>query len=86
MEDAFGCIAALVAGLITITLGPILCFLGGYVSGLVLQLTVGGFVASGLNLILNTTRFTAGQLPIICGALAVVGSFFQSYLRTKSKD
>ena len=86
MEDSFGCIAALVAGLITITLSPILCFLGGYVSGLVLQLTVGGFVASGLNLILNTTRFTAGRLPIICGALVVVGSFFQSYLRTKGKD
>ena len=84
MEDSFGCIAALVAGLIAITLGPILCFLGGYVSGLVLQLTVGGFVASGLNLILNTTRFTAGRLPIICGALAVIGSFFQSYLRIKS--
>ena len=86
MEDSFGCIAALIAGLIAITLGPILCFLGGYVSGLVLQLTVGGFVASGLNLILNTTRFTAGQLPVLCGVLAVVGSFFQSHLRTKSKD
>ena len=86
MEDSFGCIAALVAGLIAITLGSILCFLGGQVSGIVLQLTVGGFVASGLNLILNTTRFTAGRLPVLCGALAVVGSFFQSYLRTKSKD
>ena len=86
MGDSFGCIAALVAGFIALVLGPILCFLGGYISGLVLQLTVGGFVASGLNLILNTTRFTADQLPIICGALAVVGSFFQSYLRTKNKD
>lgn len=84
MGDSFGCIAALVAGFIALVLGPILCFLGGYISGLVLQLTVGGFVASGLNLILNTTRFTAGQLPIICSVLAVVGSFFQSYLRTKS--
>lgn len=86
MEKFFGCLGVLVAFIITIIITPILCFLGGYISGLILKLTVGGFVVNGLNLILNTTRFTADKLPIICGALAVVGSFFKSYLKTKSKD
>ena len=86
MEKFFGCLGVLIALIVTIIITPILCFLGGYISGLILKLTVGGFVVNGLNLILNTTRFTADKLPIICGALAVVGSFFKSYLRTKSKD
>lgn len=86
MEKFFGCLGVLIALIVTIIIAPILCFLGGYISGLILKLTVGGFVVNGLNLILNTTRFTADKLPIICGALAVVGSFFKSSLSTKSKD
>lgn len=58
----------------------------GYISGLILKLTVGRFVVNGLNFILNTTRFTADKLPIICGALAVVGSFFKSSLNISKKD
>lgn len=86
MEKFVGCLGMLVILIVTIIVSPILCFLGGYVSGLILNWTVGGFVVNGLNLILNTTRFTADKLPIICGALAVVGSFFKSSLSTKSKD
>ena len=86
MEKFFGCLSVLVALIVTIIIAPILCFLGGYISGLILKLTAGGFVVNGLNLMLNTTRFTADKLPIICGALAVVGSFFKSSLSTKSKD
>lgn len=86
MEKFFGCLGVLVALIITIIIAPILCFLGGYISGLILKLIVGGFIVDGLNLMLNTTRFTADKLPIICGVLAVVGSFFKSSLSTKSKD
>lgn len=86
MEKFVGCLGMLVMLIVTIIVAPILCFLGGYVSGLILNWTVGGFVVNGLNLMLNTTRFTADKLPIICGALAVVGSFFKSSLSTKSKD
>ena len=86
MEKFVGCLGVLITLIVMIIIAPILCFLGGYISGLILKLTVGGFVVNGLNLILNTTRFTADKLPIICGALAVVGSFFKSSLSTKSKD
>lgn len=86
MEKFFGCLGVLVALIITIIIAPILCFLGGYISGLILKLIVGGFIVDGLNLMLNTTRFTADKLPIICGVLAVVGSFFKSSLNTNSKE
>ena len=86
MEKFVGCIGMLIMLIVTIIVAPILCFLGGYVSGLILNWTVGGFVVNGLNLMLNTTRFTADKLSIICGALAVVGSFFKSSLNIKSKD
>ena len=86
MKASLGCLGMLIMLVVVLIVSPILCFLGGYISGLILKLTVGGFVVNGLNLILNTTRFTADKLPIICGALAVVGSFFKSSLSTKSKD
>ena len=86
MEKFVGCLGMLVMLIVVIIVSPILCFLGGYVSGLILNWAVGGLVVNGLNLMLNTTRFTADKLPIICGALAVVGSFFKSSLSTKSKD
>lgn len=86
MEKFFGCLGVLVALIVTIIVSPILCFLGGYISGLILNWAVGGLIVNGLNLILNTTRFTGDKLPIVCGALAVVGSFFKSSLDIKSKD
>lgn len=86
MKDSLGCLGMLIMLIVVLIVSPILCFLGGYISGLILKLTVGGFVVNGLNLMLNTTRFTADKLPIICGALAVVGSFFKSSLSTNSKD
>ena len=71
MKASLGCLGMLIMLIVVLIVSPILCFLGGYISGLILKLTVGGFVVNGLNLILNTTRFTADKLPIICGALAV---------------
>lgn len=68
----------IVSTIIAMFIIPILVFLTGVVSGLILKWIVGGFVIDGLNLIFNTTRFSADKLPIVCGALAVIGSFFKS--------
>lgn len=86
MKASLGCLGMLIMPIVTIIVSPILCFLGGYISGLILNWAVGGLIVNGLNLILNTTRFTGDKLPIVCGALAVVGSFFKSSLDIKSKD
>ncbi len=62
---------------------PILVFLSGVGSGLILKWIIGGFVVDGFNLIFNTTRFSADKLPIVCGALAVIGSFFKTTMTNK---
>lgn len=67
----------IVSTIIAMFIMPILIFLSGVVSGLVLKWIVGGFVVDGLNLIFNTTRFSADKIPIVCGTLAVIGSFFK---------
>lgn len=72
------CYVEIISAIIATFIAPILVFLAGVVSGLVLKWIIGGFVVDGLNLIFNTTRFSADKLPIVCGALAVIGSFFKS--------
>lgn len=71
------CYVEIVSTIIAMFIMPILIFLSGVVSGLVLKWIVGGFVIDGLNLIFNTTRFSADKIPIVCGTLAVIGSFFK---------
>lgn len=39
---------------------------------------VGGAMASGLNTLFGTTRFVPELIPVVCGALAVIGSFFKA--------
>lgn len=68
----------IISTIIAMFIVPILIFLAGAISGLVLKWIIGGFVVDGLNLIFNTTRFSADKIPIICGTLAVIGSFFKS--------
>lgn len=68
----------IISTIIAMFIAPILIFLVGIVSGFILKWIVGGFVVDGLNLVFNTTRFSADKLPIVCGALAVIGSFFKT--------
>lgn len=72
------CYVEIISTIIAMFIAPILVFITGVGSGLILKWIVGGFIVDGLNLIFNTTRFSADKLPIVCGALAVIGSFFKS--------
>jgi len=76
-----GCLAAI----ILVFLGPLLYFAGGYLTGLILKWIIGSTVVNGLNILFNTTRFTVDSIPIVCGALGVVGSFFKNTNTSNSK-
>lgn len=39
---------------------------------------VGEAMASGLNTLFGTTRFVPELIPVVCGALAVIGNFFKA--------
>ena len=77
------CVMIIIVAVAVYLVSPILCFFGGWIAGAILEWAVGGLLASGLNLLFNTTRFSTDMLPMLCGALAVIGSFFKSSLTTK---
>lgn len=68
----------IISTIIAMFIALILVFLAGAFSGLALKWIFGGLVVDGLNLIFNTTRFSADKIPVVCGTLAVIGSFFHS--------
>lgn len=80
-EFSIGCLAAI----ILIFVESLLYFACGYLDGLILKWIIGDTVVNGLNLLFNTTRFTVNTIPITCGALALVGSFFKT-TSTVKKD
>ena len=80
-----GCIGLIILAIVIAFISPILSFFLGYVSGQIIEWVIGGQVMDGMNLLFNTTRFTPNMLPMICGALAVIGSFFKSS-NIKTKD
>ena len=57
---------------------PIIIFCAGWLGGWILMKIVGGAVVTGLNTLFGTTRFMPELIPVVCGALAVVGSYFKT--------
>ena len=80
-----GCLAAIVAAVILTILYPILYYFGGWLTGVILEWTIGQTVVDGMNYLFNTDRFVTDMLPRICGTLGVIGSFFKT-TSSVSKD
>lgn len=69
----------LIAGLIgALIFSPVITFGFAYIGGMLLKLCVGDAIASGLNLMFNTTRFTPAFIPLACATLATIGRYFKS--------
>ena len=85
MNKNIGCFTAIILLICVVIFGPILYYFGGYITGLILKLLIGDTIVNGFNYLFNTTRFTTDMLPITCGTLGVIGSFFKS-TSTTSKD
>ena len=81
-----GCIVWIIGIIVLGLISPVLSYFFGYIAGQFIEWTVGDQVINGLNLLFNTTRFSPQMLPMICGALGVVGSFFKSSANIKTKD
>lgn len=84
--EAFGgCLGWSIVAIILIIFGPALSYFLGWITGNLLSWVIGDTVVNGLNYIFNTTRFTVDNLPMVCGTLGVIGSFFKSTTTTSSK-
>jgi hypothetical protein len=83
---AAGCITAIVLVVVSLILGPVLYYFGGWITGNILTWLIGDTVVNGLNYLFNTERFTVDMLPIVCGTLGVIGSFFKSTVSTSNNN
>lgn len=77
-NDTGSVIAAIIGIVIFYIITPIIMFGAGWLSGLILTQTVGGAVATGLNALFGTTRFTPDLIPVVCGVLTIIGSYFKT--------
>ena len=72
MKDS-GCLTAILLLAAVGLLGPILVF------------GIGDMIASGMNLLFHTSSFTPDVIPIACGTLSVIGSYFKPSLTTRKE-
>ncbi len=93
MKVLFGLIATFFTALFTIVgtvfIGMVTAmasFVIWIIIGTVLQMFLGTQIAEGLNLIFNTTRFEPANIPLVCGILSFLGSFFRSNTTVNQKS
>ena len=86
-SDAFaGCLGWSVVAILLIVIGPALGYVCGWINGHLLSWVIGDTLVNGLNYLFNTTRFTVDKLPMLCGTLGVIGSFFKSTHTSSSSN
>lgn len=64
---------------------PVITFGCAYIGGMLLKMCVGEAITNGLNLMLNTDRFTPDFIPLSCATLATIGRYFRSTQTTNCK-
>lgn len=72
------CIGAIIGVIILWVILPVIIFGAGWFGGWILMKIIGGAVVTGLNTLFGTTRFVPELIPVVCGVLAVIGSFFKT--------
>lgn len=86
MSDFFqilGCIALII---VVIVFFPFVSFWLHYFGGWLAKLVIGSKLAAALNLLFNTTYFTAEMIPMMSGALGWIGAFFKGTTTIKNKN
>ena len=74
MKDYIGVIIGII---ILCIIEPIIIFGAGWFGGWILMKIVGGAVVTGLNTLFGTNRFMPDLIPVVCGVLAMIGSYFK---------
>lgn len=78
--DCLGCVGLIFISLLSITViifSPVIAFGIAYFIGWIMSLCIGDVVANGLNMIFATDRFTPEVIPLFCGTMGLIGSFFR---------
>lgn len=77
-NDTPSLLVSVVLLIIAIIIYPVLYYFGGWITGHILKFFMGETIANGLNYLFSTARFTPDMLPMTCGTLGVIGSFFKT--------
>lgn len=72
--------------LLLLVFAPVLTFVFAYIGGSLLDWIVGEKLVNGLNLMLDTTRFTRDLIPLTCATLATIGRYFKSSMPNPNND
>lgn len=86
MKDIFALIGVVVGIIVLIIVMPFINFWLAYFGGWLAKLVIGTKLATALNVLFNTTYFTAEMLPMLAGALGWIGSFFKGTTRIKENS
>ena len=86
MKDKIGIALAIIGIIAVLFIWPVLSFGIGYFTGWILQITIGGTVAAGLNMIFGEGRFTPEMIPLFCATMGLIGGFFKSTLTSTKKN
>lgn len=78
-NDTPSLLVSVVLLIIAIIIYPVLYYFGGWITGHILKFFMGETIVNGLNYLFSTTKFTPEMLPMTCGTLGVIGSFFKTY-------
>lgn len=79
-------ITGLALAFVTIIFAAVISFVAGWLGGQLLSLIFGDLIVACLNTLFDTTRFTHDFIPVLCGLLAVIGSYFKSTSNNEKKD
>lgn len=72
-------VGTLIVAILLIIFAPFLLFCIGCFIGLLIKIIFGSLFVSGLALI--HINITPNQIPLFCGVLGVIGSFFKNYIK-----
>ena len=86
MEDLMTVVGAVVVICVLFVIMPFISFWLAYFGGWIAKLVIGTKLAAALNILFNTTYFTAEMLPMMAGALGWIGSFFKSTTTVKKNS
>lgn len=83
--ESLGWVTVIVGMVGLLVFSPVITFGFAWIGGWILKLFVGDAIASGMNLMFNTTRFTPDFIPLACATLATIGKYFKSSQTNKTE-
>ena len=83
ISDIIAALGTLCLAVVIIIFAPFLNFIMSYFTGWLIKITFGPTLCKGLAIL--GLAIVPEQLPLMCGTLGVIGSFFKSITKIKNK-